>query len=1057
MTSQILKKNFESMLFLSMLLFFCTSTLFAQQTIPHRNHALTIHSTSRPNVPDSLTIVAVRVAFQQDNNRFTTGDGTFEPGNLSYLANPDITIDPLPHDQSYFKDHLQFAKNYFETVSGQKIHIDYRVLPDIYHLHQKMADYSPTGKTFTNEKLAKLIRDTWQTVAKQGGFSTAKLDPQKTAFIIFHAGVGRDVELVGTTLDKTPQDIPSLFLDQETLGNLLGDPNFSGFDINGSSFKVTNSIILPQTLSRPGEDITGQQYVLQLSLNGLLCASIGSYLGLPDLFNTKTGNSGIGRFGLMDGESFFSYHGLFPPEPSAWEKRYLGWQNPFRITKNQTGPISLPAASFHQNKSIAKYDLSSSEYFLIENRHRDPNKDGVILTFRQPDGTTVQKHFNNKDETFVNQGDGFTNLLPRGVVTNVSNFDWSLPGGLDAGADAIKGTSDDRPLNGGILIWHIDAGVISRDLQSQTVNANPQRRGVDLEEADGAQDIGRAINDNFSSEARGTPFDFWWKGNDASVITLSGDTLSFYQNRFGPDTRPSNDSNSGAPSFFELYDFSGNQPVATFRIRPRTRNHIQTISLATDSLADRTTFTSGDPPYFDAYPLELSLYKTQNDSFLIVPSQHSTYAINLNGNNSQIYDFQNGRPQQPYSGSRLILGEAPTKSLITLSAWQWDGSNWNHNWNIKAEANDAFLSSINGQTLLADFTTQRIDIGSGSFLLPLSAKEQRSASVNGTFTQLSNSFLSLQPAKKTYSVSSSDKRFYTGAIKLTARKTGFYLLTDQKLMVFDPNHFSQPQTIVKKTPLEWPSMIDFDDDGSLDFMYVNKATHELEARNIHGAMLRHFPIRPPNGTFFIGTPLVTVTQTGSRNIYIVTQDNLSMNIRGYNSEGNSLKGFPLYVGSISNKKNQPIHPLLSGQTLYAVSHNGGLKAWHLDNIRAVLWGNRYGNNPYNKVTGNLNIKGNQNPSASPILIKEETYNWPNPAHDFTNIRYQTSKAGRLSIKIITPGGSVVYNKQMQTQGGVPEEFRLSTQQWSNGLYLGMITANVEGKTSRKLIKIVVVH
>lgn len=1046
------------MLLSGMLLFFCTFTLLAQQPIPQRNHALTTQqSAPRAGAPDSLTIVAVRVAFQSDDNRFTTGDGTFAPDNLSYLHSPDITIDPLPHNRSYFEDHLQFAKNYFESVSGQQIHISYRLLPAIYHLPQKMEAYSPTGKSFTNEKLAKLVRDTWRAVSDQGGFATADLNPRKTVFIIFHAGVGRDVELVGNTLDKTPQDIPSLFLSQHSLGSLLKEPNFDGFDVNGSNFKVTNSIILPRTLSRPGEDVTGQQYVLQLSLNGLLCASIGSYLGLPDLFNTKTGDSGIGRFGLMDGESFFSYHGLFPPEPSAWEKIYLGWQNPFRITKNHTGFVSLPAASFHQNHSIAKYKLSASEYFLVENRHRDPNLNGVTLTFHQPDGTIVQKHFNNRDETFVNQSDGFSALLPKGVVTNVSNFDWSLPGGLDTGADDTKGTSDDRLLNGGILIWHIDEGVISRELQSQTVNANPQRRGIDLEEADGAQDIGRAANNNFSSEARGTPFDFWWKGNDASVITLSRDTLSFYQNRFGPDTRPSNDSNSGAPSFFEFYDFSGNRPVATFRIRPRTEHNIRAIDLSADSLGDQATFTSGAIPYFDAYPLELSFYKTQTDSFLIVPSQQSAYAVHLNGSRPGIYDFQTGRPQQPYSGTRLIIGQAPADSPITLTAWQWDGSSWNNSWNIQAEAKDAFLSSTDDQTLLVDFTNQRIDMNTGSFLSPLPAATQRSMKINGTYSQLSKHQISLQPANKTYSISKSGERFYTGALNISDQKKGFYLLTDQKLMVFDPDRFSQPRIVVQNTPLGWPAMVDFNDDGKTDFIYVNSSTHELEARNIRGAMLSYFPIHPSKGASFIGTPLIATTQTGSKNIYMVTQDSLSINIQGYNSKGEPLDGFPLYVGSITKEKNQPIHPLLRGQILYAVSHNGDLRAWHLENVKEVLWGNRYGNNSRNKVTGNLNTKGGSDRSATTILVQKETYNWPNPAHDFTHIRYQTSQAGHLSIKIITTGGSVVYKKQIQTQGGVPEEFRLSTRQWSNGLYLGMITAKVEGRTARKLIKIAVVH
>ncbi len=55
---------------------------------------------------------------------------------------------------------------------------------------------------------------------------------------------------------------------------------------------------------------------------------------MPDLFDAETGKSAIGRFGLMDGQSLFAFGGLFPPEPSAWEKVFLGWENPQLVNTN---------------------------------------------------------------------------------------------------------------------------------------------------------------------------------------------------------------------------------------------------------------------------------------------------------------------------------------------------------------------------------------------------------------------------------------------------------------------------------------------------------------------------------------------------------------------------------------------------------------------------------------------------------------------------------------------------------------------------------------------------
>lgn len=1052
--------SFKSMFIASMLLLFSPILTHAQQVNPKRTHAISeLPATAEPNVPDTLTIVAVRVEFQQDDNRLTTGNGTFNTDNLSYLDDPGITIDPLPHNTQYFESHLQFAKNYFQQVSGNQISVKYQVLPEIYRLPKKMEAYSPTGESFSNEKVANLAQDTWTTVEQDGGFSTSGLDPDKTAFIIFHAGVGRDIELVGTSLDKTPQDIPSLFLGKNSLSELLDDPNFDGFDINGGSFQITNSAILPRTLSRTGKDVSGEQFVLQLSINGLLCASIGSYLGLPDLFNTETGNSGIGRFGLMDGESFFSYRGLFPPEPSAWEKSYLGWQTPFPITRTMSNPISLPAASLHQTNSIAKYELSKSEFFLVENRHRDPGGNGVTLTFQQPDGTTQTKQFDNHDEAFVDQTDEFTEDLIRGVVTDVSNFDWSLPGGLNSVSDESTETSEDRLLNGGILIWHIDEAVIENELSNQTVNANPQRRGVDLEEADGAQDIGRAANDDFNNQARGTAFDFWWDGNDASVVTLEGDTLTFYENRFGPDTRPSNKSNSGSPSFFEFYNFSSNQSTASFQVRPYSTKDIQAISLPADSLPDQTTFTKHNANYFSSYPLGLSLFKTQTDSFLIIPSQQSSYALNLDENSENpIFNFQSGQPQRPYLGRSLIVGQAPLDSHIELTSWQWNGNSWNTIWANQAEANDAFLSSIDDQTLLLDFTNQQINISNGTLQNPLPNARQRSATLDGQFTVLNENNLTLQPDNHSTSVTSTGDRQYTGALQLTSDRTGFYYLSENKLILLEPRNFNQPTTIVQNTPMGWPAMSDINNDGRIDFIYVNKETNALEARNINGALLSHFPIQPPEGSAFVGTPLIAKPdQAEIPNLYLATQDSLSMNIRGYTAQNEAIEGFPLYVGSISAQENSPIHPVIRDDKLYAVSHRGELKAWQLNSVNEVLWESQYGNAPYNKVTGTLNFEKETPSNSQNILTEKETYNWPNPAEDYTHLRFQTSDAGFVDVKIITTGGNVVFDKQYEASGSVPEEHRISTQNWSSGVYFGMITATINGEKARKMIKIVVIH
>lgn len=77
----------------------------------------------------------------------------------------------------------------------------------------------------------------------------------------------------------------------------------------------------------------------------------------------------------------------------------------------------------------------------------------------------------------------------------------------------------------GLLIWHVDSLEIARRAYGNTVQNNPWRKGVDLEEADGG-----TLDDPLGQADSGDPY--------------PGATTS----EFGPNTTPSSDSNDGLPS-----------------------------------------------------------------------------------------------------------------------------------------------------------------------------------------------------------------------------------------------------------------------------------------------------------------------------------------------------------------------------------------------------------------------------------------------------------------------------------------------------------------------------
>ncbi|MCC5914379.1 MAG: VCBS repeat-containing protein [Balneolaceae bacterium] len=1045
------------------LLFLCLFTTVSHSQPTLLGSAELSRSTGATYSEGTLTVIAVMAEFQPDENRFTTGKGTFGPGSLPFLEDRPGHIDPLPHNRNYFEAHLEFVRNYFERMSGGQLQIETYVLPEMIQLPEQMEYYSPVGEDPPLNPLAQLATDAWLAVSEKGDLDLPQIDGSQTAFVIFHAGVGRDVELTGTTLDRTPQDIPSVYLSRNAISDLLNDPTFSGIPIDNGNLLVNNSLILPRTLSRPGETVTGDPFVLPLSINGLLTAQIGSHIGLPDLFNTETGNSGIGRFGLMDGAGIFAYNGLIPPEMSAWEKIWMGWEEPVTVRPEDDTLIELPAASLREAGSIVRIPVTADEYFLIENRNRDPQGDGVTLTIQTIDGETVNQTFTNSDRAFTTQESGFDRLLTPGVITNVSNYDFALPGGIFDRDGEPDGTIE---LNGGFLIWHVDESVIRNKLGREGINNDPNRRAVTLMEADGVQDIGRPLpGGQFQSEVNGTPFDFWWSGNDASVITQSG-RFTLYQNRFGPDTTPNNQSHSGAASPFEIYDFSDIQPVASFRIKPVSVSEPYNLLISRDDL-DLQTFNGGDT-YSRQYPRSLSrLSETSNR--VIIPANDGFRLFDLSENILSEKFTENRSLRQPITGiadGTFAVSDTPDTGsgddpeisifsyddalqIFELSTVSIPGFDAGH---ISISLTDGLID--------ADLTPFRLDPDNGSIDQLDVDYIQRSGSLNEAQSTITNQTFTIRGRdgsgfeEQPILTLSDTYRLHTGVIGYPSSGALWYLLGDRSLHLFGGAK-DQWQTVIDNRLISWPAITDLNGNGDVDFIFTDYDNNRLSAINSSGAVLSNFPIRPPAGVRFTGAPLVAdLNGDGRAELLISGRDDFSHSIYLYNLEGDQLSGSPLYVGGILQPDYKPVYPLLIENRLIAVSQTGDLKVWEFPEMGNVYWSSHYGNKSDNNVSGLIERERDEERSFT-LLNKEETYNWPNPAREHTMIRFETSVRAEISIKITTLSGRTIYDQTIQVRGGVPEEVEIDTSGWASGAYFGLVTAIAGGETERKLIRIAV--
>ena len=118
-----------------------------------------------------------------------------------------------------------------------------------------------------------------------------------------------------------------------------------------------------------------------------------------------------------------------------------------------------------------------------------------------------------------------------GVVTNIYDYDLGLP-------------------SSGLLIWHIDEQTIRNGVDNYSINSNRLHRGVDLEESDGAQDIGFPSIFLFSDPSAGYFGDMWFKGN-LEYERSNPDMKGLYP-EFSQYTYPSTNSNSGSSSFISI-------------------------------------------------------------------------------------------------------------------------------------------------------------------------------------------------------------------------------------------------------------------------------------------------------------------------------------------------------------------------------------------------------------------------------------------------------------------------------------------------------------------------
>jgi hypothetical protein len=952
-----------------------------------------------------------------------------------------------------------------------------------------MAAYSPP-KNGPNTSVADLARDAWHMVDSLR--LVADLSRYQ-CFIVFHAGVGRDIDLVSALgYDPAPLDIPSLYFGLKGFREVYGT-DYRGIPVQDSTFFITHTLVLPETESRSLPGVGGDD-TLRLSINGLLCASFGNFLGLPDLFDTKTGRSGIGRFGLMDGQAIFSYSGLFPPEPSAWEKYWLGWVAPVTIDSG-TKTVILPAIGLGtvdpaREDTIYRVPISASEYFLLENRNRDPQGNGQRISFSV---RGVPRLFSMRHDTTGFNALNVSSAI--GVLTDVEDFDWSLPGGFDP---------DGTFFDGGVLIWHIDESIIQAMVATNGVNADPTHRGVDIEEADGSQDIGQQYGQFTagSGSEEGTALDFWFRDNPSPVNKNEFSSLSF------PDTR----TNAGAMSHVAIRDFSvrgprmtatvaiGDAEVAPIAGFPRSLGEVLSDGPGTaltaadvdsDGVTELLVTTNGQPlspqgvigasVRSKLYMLKLAgsggtvlrqgviaLSDSPEKTFVNAPALVSSRtgqplfflgqstrgggAVSSSSLGGYAFADQNGdsladlRFQTPVS-RRLGYPPVIADSVVAFSA----------------SGSTAYLTNFAGTRLdsLTPSSPLNLDYAgisrwaSGSSLLLAAGSTLRTASTGfggpsgpPDYMRDFGQPLHYAPVAASIRRDNQDQMFIA-------------FVTDRNLYCVDQT-LAPFQGFPRPGPsFSQPAIADVNGDGVRDIVVF--AGMEIWALNIVGVPLDNYPIQVPSAQSIDSTPIVAdVDGDGNPEVIAVTRDGL---VCAYARGGKMAKGFPLQAGpgphsvAVVDAGTQTPNGIPIGLVV-ASAGDGSVSGWvtgfsHIPASPSARPWPQYQKDPLHSGVDATPLVGS--PVSDEFFPKGRAYNWPNPTYEGrTMIRYYVRDNARVKIKIFDLAGDLVAEFAGPGVGGLDNEVSWDVSGIQSGVYFAHIEANGDAGSGTAMVKIAVV-
>lgn len=287
-------------------------------------------------------------------------DVKFEDGHTRELYNGAINTPGFTSEYG----HQGSVHDYFSDMSKGVFDLSFDVVGPV-KLSKNRKDYGQDvmnwqGQTSIDPYAYTMILEACQAVDDEVDFSQYDWDGDGMVdqVVVIYAGHGENG--IGGADSVWPHESELGYADQE------GTPLLALDNIMINTYACTSELTV-YGLDESDNYITGLDGI------GTLCHEFAHCLGLPDMYDTGDGLFyGMGTWDLMD-QGSYNANAFLPASLTAYELRYIGWQEPIELTEDCTID-DMKALTEGGNTYIIYNDgyrdqlYGREEYYLLENR-----------------------------------------------------------------------------------------------------------------------------------------------------------------------------------------------------------------------------------------------------------------------------------------------------------------------------------------------------------------------------------------------------------------------------------------------------------------------------------------------------------------------------------------------------------------------------------------------------------------------------------------------------------------------------------------------------------------